>query len=189
MVVHSLNNLTGWKGSGLLRGDNSTACASARTRGGSIRADWLQEAEAQRRRDAAEPMLRVPITSELGNVTPAFLVPGEWEPESVANVAKLIAFNMLDNAGCNCLTPRVVVMAADWPQVRLPPPAPAPPPPTPPAGRPFTTWLPGAPCYAKGRTVVDVFVASAPDALPSRLLASRAPRSRKDSRRRSTQHA
>lgn len=84
----------------------------------------MQEVEAQRRREDGEPLLRVPITSELGNVTPAFLVPGEWEQESVAKVAQLIAYNMLDNAGCNCLTPRVVVMAADWPQVRLLPPPP-----------------------------------------------------------------
>lgn len=78
----------------------------------------VQEAEAQQRRAAGELLLRVPMDSELGSVTPVFVVPGEWAPESVAKVAQLIAFNMRDNAGCNCLSPRALVLSATWPQVR-----------------------------------------------------------------------
>eukprot|EP00892_Ulva_mutabilis_P004595 jgi/Ulvmu1/2507/UM138_0011.1 len=74
------------------------------------------EAEAQQRKEVRAPRLKVPIESELGSVVPAVVVPGEWAADSVAKVAQLIAYNMLDNAGCNCLTPRVVIISAAWPQ-------------------------------------------------------------------------
>lgn len=87
------------------------ACATA--------AERVQE-EAAERAAANRPVLQAPMTSELGNITPVVIVPGAWAPKDLRTAAQLVAFNMADNAGCNCLSPKVVVLAEDWPQVLVP---------------------------------------------------------------------
>ena len=74
--------------------------------------------EGAARKAASEPLLKVPFTAELGNVTPVLVAPGPWTDAEMATAAKGIAFGTQNNAGCNCLSPKVIVMAAEWPQVR-----------------------------------------------------------------------
>eukprot|EP00892_Ulva_mutabilis_P007718 jgi/Ulvmu1/5318/UM022_0112.1 len=77
---------------------------------------WGTGEEAQRRMAAGEPLLKVPMTSELGNVTPVVVVPGAWTAAEMRTAAKLIVLNMSDNAGCNCLAPKALLLPAEWPQ-------------------------------------------------------------------------
>jgi hypothetical protein len=76
----------------------------------------MQEEQELRRR-TNDPLLKAPISSELGNITPAFIVPAFWTKEELEAKAALIVMGMADNAGCNCLSTKTVVMAAEWPQV------------------------------------------------------------------------
>lgn len=85
----------------------------------------LQKEGAKRKAQNA-PLLKVPFTSELGNVTPVFITPAKWSQEEMVKAAETIVFGTADNAGCNCLSPKVIVMSAEWTQVLLrPPPSPS----------------------------------------------------------------
>jgi aldehyde dehydrogenase (NAD(P)+) len=79
----------------------------------------LQDGREARKASNA-PVLPIPMTSELGNVTPVLICPGLWTDEEieskVINIVDTIAFN----AGCNCLAPKVVVLPAEWHLVRWP---------------------------------------------------------------------
>ena len=67
---------------------------------------------------ANEPILKVPFTDELGNVTPVMVAPGAWTAQEMKTVAKMITFGTANNAGCNCIAPKAILMSAEWPQVR-----------------------------------------------------------------------
>ncbi len=71
------------------------------------------EGEARKRRD--EPLLTKPFTAELGNLTPIIVVPGRWSPSDLEYHATNIATMLVNNAGFNCTTPRVIVTARGWP--------------------------------------------------------------------------
>ena len=79
--------------------------------------DDAQE-KGQARKEANDPVLKVPFTAELGNVTPVLVTPGAWTAEDMATAASQIAFGTTNNAGCNCLAPKAIIMSAEWPQVR-----------------------------------------------------------------------
>lgn len=72
--------------------------------------------EGARRKAAATPLMTKPITSELGNVSPVVLVPGDWTAKELRYQAAHVATMLVNNAGFNCLTPRVLVTARSWPQ-------------------------------------------------------------------------
>jgi acyl-CoA reductase-like NAD-dependent aldehyde dehydrogenase len=72
------------------------------------------EGEARRRRD--EPVLDKPFSAELGNLTPIIVVPGRWSEADLDYHATNIATMLVNNAGFNCTTSRVIVLAAAWPQ-------------------------------------------------------------------------
>ena len=75
------------------------------------------QAEGEKRKAADDPLLKVPFTAELGNATPLFITPAEWTSDELQRVAKKTVFATTNNAGCNCLAPKVILMSADWPQV------------------------------------------------------------------------
>ena len=56
------------------------------------------------------------FTSELGSVTPVILVPGHWRPREMRYQVDHVATMLVNNAGCNCLTPRVLVLSSAWAQ-------------------------------------------------------------------------
>ena len=66
------------------------------------------------RRAANNPVLRVPMTSELGNVTPALICPGMWTDKQLQDKVADMVDVMLDNGGHNCLTLRAVVISDEW---------------------------------------------------------------------------
>lgn len=72
------------------------------------------QGEQRRRRDA--PILDKPFTAELGNLTPIIVVPGRWSASDLDYHADNIATMLVNNAGFNCTTSRVIVTARDWPQ-------------------------------------------------------------------------
>lgn len=72
--------------------------------------------EGERRKAANEPLLTKPISCELGNVSPVVVVPGRWTPQEIDYQARHVATMLTNNAGFNCLTPRVIVTHAGWEQ-------------------------------------------------------------------------
>jgi aldehyde dehydrogenase (NAD(P)+) len=76
---------------------------------------WGEGEDAARRRAAGEPLLTKPVTSELGGVGPAIVVPDEtWADENVDAVARDIATQRLHNSGFNCVATQIVVIPHAW---------------------------------------------------------------------------
>jgi acyl-CoA reductase-like NAD-dependent aldehyde dehydrogenase len=73
-------------------------------------------AEGAARKAANDPLVTKPVSCELGNVSPVVIVPGEWTHKEIAFQAKHVATMITNNAGFNCLTPRVIVTHAGWAQ-------------------------------------------------------------------------
>lgn len=57
-----------------------------------------------------------PITSELGNVSPAIVVPGRWSDAALRYHAEQLATAKLHNNGFNCVALQVLVLPAQWAQ-------------------------------------------------------------------------
>ena len=72
--------------------------------------------EGERRKAQNDPIVTKPVSCELGNVSPVVIVPGEWTAKEIEFQAKHVATMITNNAGFNCLTPRVIITHADWPQ-------------------------------------------------------------------------
>jgi len=72
--------------------------------------------EGARRKAERRPVLVKKITSELGNVTPVIVVPGPWRDSDLALQAANVATQLMYNGGFNCVTSRVIVTWAGWPQ-------------------------------------------------------------------------
>ncbi|MFT4210761.1 MAG: aldehyde dehydrogenase family protein [Microbacterium sp.] len=66
--------------------------------------------------ERAEPRLRVPITAELGGVSPIIVVPGRWSDADLRYQAEHIVTMRLHNSGHNCIAGQVVLVSRDWPQ-------------------------------------------------------------------------
>jgi Aldehyde dehydrogenase family len=73
-------------------------------------------AEGARRKEADEPVLDKPVTAELGNVSPVIVVPGKWSISELRYQAEHVATMLVNNAGFNCISARVVVTHDAWPQ-------------------------------------------------------------------------
>lgn len=69
-----------------------------------------------RRRRENRPLLKKPITAELGGVSPIIIVPGEWSDADITFQAEHVATMRLQNAGHNCIAGQVVILSSDWPQ-------------------------------------------------------------------------
>ncbi len=65
---------------------------------------------------AIVPSLTVPITAELGGVSPIIVVPGEWSPADLRFQAEHIVTMRLQNSGHNCIAGQVVIVSSDWAQ-------------------------------------------------------------------------
>lgn len=72
--------------------------------------------EGDRRKAANEPVVTTPLSCELGNVSPVVIVPGQWSKKEIAYQAKHVATMLANNAGFNCLSPRVIVTHGQWAQ-------------------------------------------------------------------------
>lgn len=65
---------------------------------------------------AIVPTLTVPISAELGGVSPIIVVPGEWSPADLRFQAEHVVTMRLHNSGHNCIAGQVVLLSSDWPQ-------------------------------------------------------------------------
>jgi len=72
--------------------------------------------EGERRKAANEPLITKPVSCELGNVSPVVIVPGKWSSKEIAYQAKHVATMLANNAGFNCLSPRIIITHAQWEQ-------------------------------------------------------------------------
>jgi acyl-CoA reductase-like NAD-dependent aldehyde dehydrogenase len=78
---------------------------------------WGADPDEQARRKASgEKLVDKPITSELGAVTPVFVVPGPWGDEDIDFQARQVAGMVANNGSFNCNAAKVIVTAARWPQ-------------------------------------------------------------------------
>jgi acyl-CoA reductase-like NAD-dependent aldehyde dehydrogenase len=69
-----------------------------------------------RRKQAHEPLITKPITSELGGVGPVVVVPGRWRDAALRLQAQNVATQRLHNSGFNCIATQIVVLPQNWPQ-------------------------------------------------------------------------
>ena len=72
--------------------------------------------ERVQRKATARPFLDKSITSELGNVSPWIVVPGEYTAKQLHSQAQHIASSITNNAAYNCLSTRVVITWPHWRQ-------------------------------------------------------------------------
>jgi acyl-CoA reductase-like NAD-dependent aldehyde dehydrogenase len=78
---------------------------------------WGADPEEQaRRKKSGERLVDKPITSELGAVTPVFVVPGPWSDSDLEYQARHVAGMVANNGSFNCNAAKVVVTAERWPQ-------------------------------------------------------------------------
>lgn len=70
--------------------------------------------EGKQRKAANNPILTKRFTSELGNITPVLVVPGDWGDADVQAQALKIATWLVYNAGFACPTPRLIVQWGNW---------------------------------------------------------------------------
>ncbi len=72
--------------------------------------------ERERRRAAHDPLLKKTITSELGNVSPVMLVPGDFSESELSFTAANVASQMTNNGSFNCNAAKMLVTAKGWTQ-------------------------------------------------------------------------
>lgn len=71
--------------------------------------------DAERRRQADERLMTKPITSELGGVGPAIVIPDDdWTDDECDAVARDLATQRLHNSGFNCVATQIVIIPAHW---------------------------------------------------------------------------
>lgn len=71
-------------------------------------------AERDLRRVEARPLLRKPITAELGNVSPIIIVPGPYTDAQLAYQAEDIASALTYNASFDCNAAKVLITPKGW---------------------------------------------------------------------------
>jgi acyl-CoA reductase-like NAD-dependent aldehyde dehydrogenase len=67
------------------------------------------EAERRANKAAGTPVCKKPVTSELGNVSPALVVPGPWTEREIEHAALSIVGSFTFNAGFNCNATKLIV--------------------------------------------------------------------------------
>jgi acyl-CoA reductase-like NAD-dependent aldehyde dehydrogenase len=72
--------------------------------------------ERDRRLEHDDPLLTVPITSELGNVSPVAVVPYHYNDDELWFMARNVATMVWNNGSFNCNAAKMLITAAEWPQ-------------------------------------------------------------------------
>jgi aldehyde dehydrogenase (NAD(P)+) len=70
--------------------------------------------EREMRMQRHEPLLKKPITSELGNVSPCIVVPGPYSDRELRYQAEDAATSYLMNASFMCCAAKMLVLPKDW---------------------------------------------------------------------------
>jgi acyl-CoA reductase-like NAD-dependent aldehyde dehydrogenase len=77
---------------------------------------WGRDSEQRRQRKlAGQPVVTKPVTSELGNVTPWAIVPGDYSDAQLVSQAESIAASITNNASFNCIATKVLITWKRWP--------------------------------------------------------------------------
>jgi acyl-CoA reductase-like NAD-dependent aldehyde dehydrogenase len=72
-------------------------------------------AERRERQAANNPLVTKPVTSELGNVTPWAIVPGDYTDAQLHSQAESIAASIANNASFNCIATKMLITWKHWP--------------------------------------------------------------------------
>src|SRR5262249_52024164 len=72
--------------------------------------------ERDRRIAGRDPLLKIPISSELGNVSPVAIVPHAYSDAELAFQARNVVSMVFNNASFNCNAAKMVITAKGWPQ-------------------------------------------------------------------------
>ncbi|MGW1143861.1 aldehyde dehydrogenase family protein [Streptomyces sp. NPDC002454] len=91
--------------------DSLHATGSDRTHDATV---WGTDALAERRRREDAPLVTKPFTSELGGVSPAIVLPGDWSDRGIRFQAEHIVTSKMINSGHNCVASQVLVLPAGW---------------------------------------------------------------------------
>jgi len=73
-----------------------------------------REREDRKRRN--DPLLKKPITSELGNVSPVIVIPGPYTDGELSSMAENAAGMVTNNASFNCNAAKLLVLPKGWTQ-------------------------------------------------------------------------
>ena len=70
--------------------------------------------EGRMRKKRNEPIMKKPISSELGGVSPLIIVPGNWNERDIQFQAERVVTTKLHNGGFNCVASQVLVLPEKW---------------------------------------------------------------------------
>jgi len=73
-------------------------------------------AEREDRKRRNDPLLKKPITSELGNVSPVIVIPGPYTDDELASMAENTAGMITNNGSFNCNAAKLLVLPKGWTQ-------------------------------------------------------------------------
>jgi acyl-CoA reductase-like NAD-dependent aldehyde dehydrogenase len=72
--------------------------------------------EQERRKREHKPILDKPITSELGNVSPVAIVPGQYTDAELSFQARNLVTMVVNNGSFNCNAAKMLIMSRGWAQ-------------------------------------------------------------------------
>ena len=72
--------------------------------------------EQEQRRRANDPIYKKTITSELGNVSPVMIVPGNYTDQELDFQARNVVTMVINNGSFNCNAAKILITARQWPQ-------------------------------------------------------------------------
>lgn len=73
-------------------------------------------AEQKHRKENKTPLVEKPVTSELGNVTPWLILPGNYSRSQLHAQAESLAASIANNASFNCIATKMIVTWEGWAQ-------------------------------------------------------------------------
>ncbi len=72
--------------------------------------------ERSQRQRENRPLVTKSVTSELGNVTPWIILPGNYPRKQLRAQAEHVVASIVNNASFNCLATKMIVTSRGWPQ-------------------------------------------------------------------------
>ncbi|MEZ4364732.1 MAG: aldehyde dehydrogenase family protein [Kofleriaceae bacterium] len=73
-------------------------------------------AERERRKAEGAPLLQIPISSELGNVSPVAIVPWTYAEDELDFIARNLVTMVTNNGSFNCNAAKMLILADGWTQ-------------------------------------------------------------------------
>lgn len=70
--------------------------------------------DGKKNKNRNEPILKKPITSELGSASPLIVLPGKWSKADIRFQAERVVTMKLHNSGFNCVASQVLILPQNW---------------------------------------------------------------------------